>query len=171
MEFKPNVKTDTKTEIIIRPYVETDFVRMEGIHDPARRMELELAGMPEAFLPLSIAAKREGLFDYNIYVAEYAGIAVGFIAFTEDEIAWLYVDINYLHKGIGSSLLEYALRFTNKDVSIEVLSGNAPAIALYSNFGFRTVETLNGKMPGNEGFSVTVHVMKRSEWKDDCTQR
>ena len=94
-------------------------------------------------------------------MAEYDGIVAGFIAFSEDEIAWLYVDTNYSRRGIGTSLLRYAMQFTDDEVSIEVLAGNDPAIALYLSLGFVIEETLIGKMPGNEDFPVTVHVMKK----------
>lgn len=151
--------------IHIRPYQETDYTYLCKIHDSARQDELALAGLADAFLPLSIAAKREGLFDYHVYVAEYDGIVSGFVAFSEDEIAWLYVDPNYSHRGIGTNLLRYAMQFTNDEVSIEVLAGNSPAIMLYSSLGFVIQETLSGKMPGNEEFSVTVHVMKRRSEK------
>ena len=147
--------------IHIRPYRDADFADLCKIHDPARQSELTLAGLADAFLPLSIAAEREGLFDYHVYVAEYDGIVTGFVAFSEDEIAWLYVDTNYSRRGIGTSLLRYAMQFTDDEVSIEVLAGNDPAIALYLSLGFVIEETLTGKMPGNEEFPVTVHVMKK----------
>ena len=73
----------------------------------------------------------------------------------------LYVDINNTRKGIGKSLLSFALDKVKPNVSIEVLKGNLPAIFLYSSMGFKITETLSGKMPGNEHFLVTVHIMKR----------
>lgn len=151
--------------IRIRPYQDADFADICKIHDPARQSELAFAGLADAFLPLSIAAEREGLFDYHVYVAEYDGIVTGFIAFSEDEIAWLYVDTNYSRRGIGTSLLRYAMQFADEEVGIEVLAGNCPAIALYSSLGFVIEETLTGKMPGNEEFPVTVHVMKKPDEK------
>ena len=154
-----------KQHIHIRPYQDADFAHICQIHDPARQNELALAGLADAFLPLSIAAPKEGLFAYHVYVAEYDGIVAGFIAFSEDEIAWLYVNTNYSRRGIGTSLLRYAMQFTDDEVSVEVLAGNSPAIALYSSFGFAIQETLSGKMPGNEAFPVTVHVMKRLNGK------
>lgn len=148
--------------IHIRPYQDADFESLCQIHDSARQNELALADLADAFLPLSIAAKREGLFAYHVHVAEYNGIVTGFVAFSEDEITWLYVDTNYSRRGIGTALLRYAMQFTDDEISIEVLAGNSPAIALYSSLGFVIEETLSGKMPGNEDFSVTVHVMKRA---------
>ena len=46
--------------IIIRPYRDADWPRLCAIHDAARQTELALAGLPNAFLPLEIAAQREG---------------------------------------------------------------------------------------------------------------
>ena len=44
--------------------------------------------MEEAFLPLSVAAEREGLFAYpGLFAAEQDGQVVGFAACTEDELA------------------------------------------------------------------------------------
>lgn len=148
-------------DISIRRYEEYDFDRVAQIHDAARQNELALAGLSGAFLPLSVAAEREGLFEYELYVAECDGVVAGFIAFTEDEIAWLYVDVEHSRRGIGSRLMEFALQRVDDDVSIEVLAGNRPAIALYESFGFQVKETVSGRMPGNEEFQVTVHVMKR----------
>ena len=50
----------------IRPYTQADWPRIAAVHDAARPMELHLAGLDGAFLPLSVAAQREGLFDYTI---------------------------------------------------------------------------------------------------------
>ncbi len=150
------------TKITIRAYENRDFDAICHIHDPARKNELALAGLSEAFLPLTIAADREDLFDYRVYVAESNDQVLGFVAFTEDELAWLYVDVNYSRHGIGSRLIRYALEKMQEDISIEVLAGNQPALAAYSKFGFYIYETVHGKMPGNEAFPVTVHVLKRN---------
>ncbi len=150
---------------IIRAYESRDFDALCQVHDSARKNELALAGLSEAFLPLATAADREGLFDYQIYVAEGNSQVLGFVAFTEDELAWLYVDVKYPRCGIGSRLIRYALGRMQEDVSVEVLAGNQPALAAYSKFGFRIYETVHGKMPGNEAFPVTVHVLKRGAAK------
>ena len=73
----------------IRPYTQADWPRIAAVHDAARPMELHLAGLDGAFLPLSVAAQREGLFDYTILVALKPEV-VGFVAFTPEELAWLY---------------------------------------------------------------------------------
>ncbi len=88
-------------------------------------------------------------------------MVAGFIAFTEEELAWLYVDVALSRRGIGRSLLQFALPRARQDAEIEVLAGNTPAISLYTSCGFQIVETLSGHMPGNEAYAVTVHVMRR----------
>ncbi|ATZ04756.1 N-acetyltransferase [Streptococcus suis] len=145
----------------IRQYLQEDFERLCQIHDPARQEELDLANLSEAFIPLSIAADREGLFDYQILVAEMEGFVVGFVAFTDDELAWLYVDREYSRHGIGTSLVNVVLKKMHEPISIEVLEGNLPALSFYKKFGFEIVNTETGQMPGNEEFSVTVHILRK----------
>ena len=146
--------------IEIRPYRDSDWPRLCAIHDAARRNELALAGLSAAFLPLEVAAGREGLFDYTLRLAELDGQTAGFAAFTQDELAWLYVDPALSRRGVGRALVEHALSEMGRPVSIEVLAGNAPALALYEGCGFCRTQALSGKMPGNESFSVTVHVLE-----------
>ncbi len=145
---------------LIRDYQEADWPRLQAIHDAARLDELRLAGLEGAFLPLSVAAQREGLFEYTLRVAEMDGTAAGFAAFTQDELAWLYVDPALARRGVGRALVEDALGRMGRPVSIEVLEGNAPALALYLACGFREAGTASGQMPGNEEFSVTCRVLR-----------
>lgn len=148
-------------ELVIVPYQPGYWQRLMEIHDHARKDELARAGLSDAFVPLAIAAEREGLFDYTVCVALLSGEAVGFVAYSEDEIAWLYVDPCHARKGIGRSLVQYVIAHTlERPLLLEVLAGNDAALALYKSSGFRDTEILSGAMPGNERFNVTVHVLK-----------
>ena len=141
----------------IVPYTSQYWEDIQKVHDPARKQELELAGLDAAFLPLTVAAEREDLFDYQLYVAVEENTAVGFTAFTEDELAWLYVRPDRQRRGIGRALAEYALsRMEKGEKSVEVLCGNEPARKLYRNLGFTKETIVHGVMPGNEAFPVTV---------------
>ena len=144
------------TEITIRKYRSSDWADIEKVHDAARKEELRLAGLEEAFLPLKIAAEREDLFGYELYVAEWEGEPAGFVACSDDELAWLYVHPRFFRRGIGRTLAREALRHMGRPVWVEVLKGNAPAAALYRSLGFCEKESCSGRMPGNERFSVTV---------------
>lgn len=148
-------------DITIRPYEPGDFDAMARVHDAARRIELHLAGLCGAFIPLSIAAEREGLFDYKVLVALRAGEVVGFAAYDAEELAWLYVDPNRMRQGIGRALVRRVLSdHPARPMALEVLCGNEPARRLYESEGFRVTETLSGHMPGNESFEVRVHRME-----------
>ena len=55
------------TNIIIRDYKQEDWSPIEEIHDSARKIELHLAGLDHAFVPLEQAAVNEGLFELQSY--------------------------------------------------------------------------------------------------------
>ncbi len=119
-------------QLNIRKYEEKDFERLCQVHDPARKSELEYAGLPAAFLPLSIAAEREGLFEYQVYVPRIRdwwwlhsifGHGAG-VALCGPELR---------RQGVGSELMRFALERVQDDAEIEVLDGNEPALALYAN--------------------------------------
>ncbi|MCI5957371.1 MAG: GNAT family N-acetyltransferase [Clostridiales bacterium] len=148
--------------IIIRNYDKSDWPAIERIHDSARKMELKNANLEAAFLPLRIAAERENLMDYDgIFVAEWNHIVAGFAACTDEELAWLYVDPAYMHRGIGRKLSQHALSVFPHIRCVEVLKGNIPAKKLYESLGFHFVKMEKGRMPGNEDFSVEVYLMQR----------
>ncbi len=141
--------------INIRNYRNSDWMSVNRILDSARKQELKLAGLEKAFLSLEIAAEREGLFDYpGIFVAEEGGSVIGFAACTEDELAWLYVAPEKMRCGVGRGLVEHAIKMYPEIRYVEVLKGNFPARKLYEGFGFELKGMEEGKMPGNESFSV-----------------
>lgn len=148
--------------LTIRPYTESDYPGVSLVHDAARKIELSLAALEEAYLPFSVAAEREDFFDYpHIDVALINGQIVGFTAYTEEELAWLYVFPDRLRQKIGSALVANALQNEPEIQEIEVLYGNEPAKKLYEAFGFRVHKIVTGVMPGNESFPVKVYCMTR----------
>lgn len=132
-----------------------------SIHDKARKLELSLAKLDDAFIPLERAAENEGLFDYTLYVACLGDRVVGFIAYSAEEIAWLYVDPDIHRQGVGKQHTLFAMKQSANanEISIEVLHGNVPALRLYQSCGFENRETVSGRMPGNETFAVTADVL------------
>lgn len=152
--------------MIIREYLETDWIRLCEIHDLARLDELRNASLEGAFLPLEIAAQNEDLFDYNILIAEQNDQVVGFVAYDEEEIAWLYVDPTTYRNGIGKALVTAALGTPTRQYSIEVLKGNTAALAFYKSLGFNEVGTASGVMPGNEEYAVTVYQLNNVQQVD-----
>lgn len=149
--------------ISIVPYVPAYWEAIQMVHDPARMQELQAAGLEGAFLPLSIAAFREDLFDYQLYVALHGGQVAGFVAFTPEELAWLYVCPDCQGQGIGKALASFALAQMEPGIqTVEVLAGNHRARNLYRSLGFTKETLVHGKMPGNETFAVSVWRMTRT---------
>ncbi|WP_035435035.1 GNAT family N-acetyltransferase [Lactobacillus gasseri] len=142
----------------MRKFQETDFDDFCVIHDQARKQELKAANLEAAFKPLKIAAIEEDLFSYNIYVAAIDEKIVAFVAFSDDELAWLYVDPSFQKQGIGSKLIEFSLTKMKRPAYLEVLTGN-PAKSLYLHKGFKFLQHESGKMPGNETFHVEVDLL------------
>lgn len=149
-------------EITIREYIAEDWTRLRDIHDEARKNELQYADLSEAFIPFEKAAYNEGLFEYTVCVACMGETVVGFAAYSEDELAWLYVDPLYMGQGVGKSLVNYVVNHTIvRPLNVEVLVGNSPAIKLYEACGFQLVETALGQMVGNEGFHISAHIYQK----------
>lgn len=142
--------------MIIRSYSTKDWARLCLIHDAARRDELAAAGLADAFLPLASTADNEGLHEYTILVAELDGEVKGFVAFSDTELSWLYVEPAASRRGIGSALIRAALQAAGGPLTAEVLDGNKAALAVYRKAGFVEVGRDSGRMPGNEAFVVTV---------------
>ena len=121
------------TPITIRPYTPADYTSISRIHDAARKIELSLARLDDAFLPFFVAAEREDFFDYpHIDVAELNDQVVGFCAYTEEELAWLYVSPDLHRQKIGSALVRAALRRAGRAYALQhaLMAGqyNAPAL-------------------------------------------
>lgn len=150
--------------IMIEKYGAQYWKEICRIHDEARKEELKCASLEAAFLPLEIAAEKEGLFAYkHIDIALQENHAVGFCAYSEEEIAWLYVLPEKKRQGIGRQLVAHALSVETDIDYVEALFGNEPAKKLYESFGFSVREIVSGQMPGNEQFLVNVYSMYRNQ--------
>lgn len=147
--------------IQIRPYQESDWARLCQIHDSARLDELRLTIGLDAFLTLAQTAENEGLFDNKLYVAELDGTVQGFVAYSDEELAWLYVDPACYKKGVGRALVQHAAREGSPTMTIELLEGNDPALTLYRSEGFEVIERKEGKLAGNESFPAVGLILQR----------
>lgn len=144
----------------IRPYQSTDWSRLCEIHDASRLDELRLTVGTDAFLTLEQTAEGEGLFDDKLVVAEVDGVVQGFVAYSDDELTWLYVDPQSYKKGVGRSLVRHAIVDSASAIELEVLEGNTPALRLYLSEGFKVVKRSEGKLVGNEEFAAVGLVLR-----------
>lgn len=146
--------------LTIRPYALADWPRLCVIHDAARLDELRPTVGVAAFLPLEQAAENEGLFDGRVDVAEVGGIVEGFIAYTDDELTWIYVNPPLYRRGVGRALVRHALATAGPVVRLEVLEGNEAALRFYLAEGFKVVRRSEGRLAGNETFAAVGLVME-----------
>ena len=153
--------SDPLPPLLLRPYAAADWPRLCEIHDAARRHELRDAGLDAAFLTLEQTAEGEGLFDGEVVVAERAGQVLGFVAFADAELTWLYVDPACARQGVGRCLLRHAIDACDGAMSTEVLVGNDAALALYQAEGFAIVRRVDGRLTGNEAFAASGYVLER----------
>ncbi len=140
--------------IKIRPYDSSDWSRLCEIHDAARLDELDASVGRGAFLTLEQTAENEGLFDYTLFVAEVNGLVQGFVAYSEEELAWLYVDPEFYRRGVGRALVRHVKAVLAPTIQIEMLEGNNPALELYLSEGFTVKERVEGNLVGNEAFAA-----------------
>ena len=144
--------------IIVRAYDAGDWAEICRIHDAARIDELRGAGLLEAYLDLEATYENEGLFDDDVWVAELDGRLAGFIAGSQHEITWAYVDPGLYRRGVGRALVQHVLARAEGPVELEVLDGNS-ARAFYEALGFVLETTTTGKLAGNERFQATGHTL------------
>ena len=152
-----------KNMIKIRPYEPADWSRLCEIHDASRLDELGLSVGTEAFLTLEQTAENEGLFDDKLFVAEVDHVVQGFVAYSDEELAWLYVDPKFYRKGVGRALVRQAVAGSAPTLKIELLEGNTPALELYLSEGFKVIKRIEGKLEGNEDFAAIGLVLSREE--------
>ncbi len=147
--------------INVRPYEPTDWPRLCEIHDASRLDELRLTVGTDAFLNLEQTAKNEGLFDGQLFVAEVEAAVQGFVAYSDEELTWLYVDPQFYRQGVGCALIQHAVAHSSPAMTIELLEGNTPALRLYLSAGFKVIKRIEGKLEGNETFAAVGLVLKR----------
>jgi ribosomal protein S18 acetylase RimI-like enzyme len=92
----------------------------------------------------------------KIWIAKIANRAVGFCGVKEapeiNRLASIYVDPNQQGGGIGSKLIEFAIKHLgrSKDIILDVASYNSSAINFYQKKGFEVL----GDTPGEELLNV-----------------
>lgn len=76
----------------------------------------------------------------EIYVQDIDGIK-GFIGLTDTYISGLFIDTEYQHQGLGSSLIEKAKQ-VHSELFLNVYVKNRAAVRFYEKHGFTILETV-----------------------------
>lgn len=131
------------------------FVRSAVSADACRLAEIEVFNYRQSFYPL-FRTDRYFFSEMNVPVLmrEYQdmperiertiiyddGVVKGFVRVNGEEIEKLFVEPVFQGQGIGSILLDHAIRNTEAKWLL-VLEKNEGAIRLYERYGFRATET------------------------------
>jgi GNAT superfamily N-acetyltransferase len=92
--------------------------------------------------------ERAVLAECEVRVAELGGRVVGFAALRGSWLEHLYVDPGHQGLGVGSALLEWAMRARGDGLDLRVFEANERAVRFYERHGFSLVE--HGDGSGNE---------------------
>ena len=161
-EYGSPMQQETLT-LLIRPYREEDWCSLCSVHDAARLQELGASIGIAAFQTLEEVGVSEGLFDGTVAVGVVNERIVGFVAYTAEELTWLYVDPASQGNGYGRLLLRHALAQSNGEMTTEALVGNDIAVGLYLSEGFEIQEIRQGRLSGNPSFPAAAHILKRTK--------
>ena len=135
----------------IRAYRADDWDDICRIYDAAKRLELRAAGVEAGFLALRDDVKSQESFGrFDVLVCEDAeGQPLGFSAFKNEYIGWLFVHPDSHRRGIGRALLHTMLGRIPGEAWLWTLTGNDAAFALYSSEGFRPIEARYANVHGH----------------------
>lgn len=116
--------------MIIRRYREKDFDSLAEIHDGARKQNWLLL-IYRKLLSLFPLRRKEKNYSHIMFMLRKFPIRSSVLSpFPMMKSLGFYVDTASFRKGIGKKLVEFALNNTSENVTIEVLSGNSPALNL-----------------------------------------
>lgn len=145
-------------------------IRRSRPDDATRISELEEDIFPDAW-------DRKDIFSYicsdggMCFTALDNGVPIAYILgriiAPEGEIYRIAVDKEYRARGIGYRLLSYGLKTERgrglETVFLEVRSKNAPAIALYSSYGFRKIGVRKGYYKNPDDDAIIMAYGKTAE--------
>lgn len=138
----PSTPENLTNSLTLRPYAPADWVAVCRIHDAARVQELAAGGVDlRAFRPMTEVAEMDEFFDSEVTIACLDDTVVGFVAWNDSYITWLYVEPGVQRRGIGWLLLQHALQQIGPEAWTNAIAGNEPALALYRRAGLEVVET------------------------------
>ncbi|MHC4550805.1 MAG: GNAT family N-acetyltransferase [Planctomycetota bacterium] len=105
------------------------FERAVGIVDP-HPCEEQLAYLERKVVPENRVL---------VVVEEASSDVVGFLAVNQEQIAQLYVHVDYQGRGIGSSLLRYAKEHSHGRLRLFTFEANTDAQRFYERRGFKVI--------------------------------
>lgn len=130
----------------IRPFRNDDWADVCAIYDLAKPDEMRGIVAPDAIPPLAVDPQMIALFRASrVVVMEHEGDVVGFAGCRENFITWLFVRPDCRRRGAARALLRHLLAAAGGPVTLNVVTSNEAALALYRGMGF----AIEREYPGN----------------------
>ena len=86
----------------------------------------------------------------DLWIAEEAGVPVGFLAMKPEWVHQLFVRVGWQGRGIGSALLNRAKELAEGDLCLYTFQRNHGARAFYERHGFEAIRFGTSPPPDNE---------------------
>ena len=134
--------------MVIRKFNEADLDAILIIYADSKLDELRFENQQYTLIPLQQDQRRfSELSESDVCVYEDEGV-LAYGALYNAQIRAIFVHSKARGKGIGRAVLEYLLSKTSSDVSLNVAKSNAPAKALYRQYGFEVVREFTAVYAG-----------------------
>ncbi len=87
---------------------------------------------------------------FSVYCSfDPKGVLIGFLGVAGGKVEMLFLDPNFIGKGAGKQLMEFALNQLNV-TEVDVNEQNLNAVLFYEKFGFRTYERVEKDSEGKD---------------------
>ena len=136
----------------IRPFHSSDLEPVLLLWRESRRQAFPYVEVQQRYTPEEDRAffNEVLLPSCNLWVAEIAGEAVGFMALKPGWIEQLFVRVDQQRRGVGSALVRKAKELAEGDLHLFTFQKNHDARAFYERHGFQAICFGTSPPPENE---------------------
>ncbi|MCC6726797.1 MAG: GNAT family N-acetyltransferase [Saprospiraceae bacterium] len=96
---------------------------------------------------------------FEVYCAVHEGQVLGFIGVAEQKVEMLFLDPDFMGKGIGKQLMDFAMNSLHA-IYVDVNEQNLNAVKFYEKLGFETYKRME---KDSEGKDYPILKMKLSD--------
>lgn len=133
----------------LRSFRDDDWEAICEIYDLGKPDEMRGVLDPQLLLPLAADQAMTGLFrGSQIVVAEEALRVVGFAGHRGSFMTWLFVHPEFRRRGIANALVRHLIARLGPPITLNVVSENTAARALYAQLGFKVERELRSNFQG-----------------------
>lgn len=153
-----SIPIEPLTMIHIRPYTLNDWDGICQVHDRSRLLETQESNTQRSLIPLKDDPDGSALHQCRLLVVCEGDKIIGFSGSHEEYLGWLYLDPEYMGRGIARELLKESLKYTGPHAWTVTFVENKRAQKFYESEGFKV---RNSFISDDEGYPCQVYRMSR----------